>query len=114
MPPIPNPHVRVPKSIKEVDTLELQSFHKDDSELEDRRTVVCLRQSGLAPAGGIETWFWTMAKYVFSVDPLRLYSLNLVRPHWIHGWFYGDKAVAEVLRHHIKLNLDPAGILYYA
>lgn len=47
-------------------TMVLQAFIKDDSLLEDDRTVLCLRQAGLAPAGGIETWFWTFAKHVFK------------------------------------------------
>jgi hypothetical protein len=98
------------EEIQQDPKMELLAFAKERN-MEDLRTVVCLRQSGLAPAGGIETWFWTMAKYVFSVEPLNLYSLNLVRPHWIHGWFYGWESLIQVLNHHIKLNLDDRGIL---
>jgi len=49
---------------REKKRMELLVFLKQPL-IQEPRIHLCLRQSGLAPAGGIETWFWTMANHVF-------------------------------------------------
>lgn len=88
--------------------LNSNTFGVEPSGAGAQRLAICFRVSGLAPAGGLESWFWTLFGTAWNNDQVTVHAVSLEASHWLPAYFYGAESFLRLQREVPRMNLSPA------